>query len=152
MILTSFAAGFGYVFEDLNLLDWARPVGLSDFTDKERDILLRPLSNQPGTKFQYGTNIDWAGMLVARASDMSLEAFFQKNIFEPLGINSITLAPTSDMVSQLAYMHQRNQDGSLCLTDHLFRDPLINCDIPDSKNRFYSGGAGCFGKPIQYTS
>lgn len=106
--------------------------------------------NQPGTKFQYGVGMDWAGVLVERVSQMSLEKYFQKYILRPIGIDNITFFLTSEMINSLAYLHQRSQDGSLSVTDHLLRYPLLPCKANAEKDRFCMGGAGCFGKPIEF--
>src|SRR6267154_1373551 len=46
-----------------------------------------PLRHQPGEKFTYGLNSDVLGYVVEVVSGMNLDAFFQKRIFEPLGMN-----------------------------------------------------------------
>jgi CubicO group peptidase (beta-lactamase class C family) len=45
-----------------------------------------PLVHQPGERWLYHTGLDVAGVLVARASGMSLGAFQRERIFEPLGM------------------------------------------------------------------
>ncbi|KAE8374463.1 beta-lactamase family protein [Aspergillus bertholletiae] len=149
-MLLNHTSGFGYAFEDLKLRDWSRPAGLDDFSGHESDVLHRPLVNQPGTRFQYGTGLDWAGVLVERASSLSLEEYFQQFILRPLGIKSITFFPSAEMKMSLAYMHQRDKDGALSVTDHLYRYPLVPCRPGREKQRFCMGGAGCFGRPAEY--
>lgn len=133
----------------MKLRDWSRPVGLDDFSGIASDVLHRPLVNQPGECFQYGVSVDWAGVLVERVMGMSLEDYFQQYILRPLGINNITFFPTAGMVAELAYMHQRAKDGPLSVVDHLCRLPLLP-GKREEPNRFCMGGAGCFGKPIEY--
>lgn len=147
-MLHQLPAGFGYAFEDLKLRDWSRPVGIDDFSGDINDVLNRPLVNQPGTKFQYGVGVDWAGKLVERVTGLSLEEYFQAFIFTPLGIKNITFFPSEDMKSSMAYMHSRASDGTLSIRDHLYRRPLL----PDARQSraFCMGGGGCFGKPIEY--
>jgi CubicO group peptidase (beta-lactamase class C family) len=45
-----------------------------------------PLVHQPGERWLYHTGIDVAGVLIARASGMSLGEFQRERIFEPLGM------------------------------------------------------------------
>ncbi|CAG8931608.1 unnamed protein product [Penicillium salamii] len=148
-MLLNHTSGFGYAFEDFKLRDWSRPVGLDDFSGNVNDVLMRPLVNQPGTKFQYGVGVDWAGTLVERVSGISLEDYFQAFILKPLGIDNITFFPTPEMKRDLAYMHRRANDGSLSVIDHLYRTPLLP-RLEKEKDRFCMGGAGCFGKPVQF--
>ncbi|PYH85844.1 beta-lactamase family protein [Aspergillus uvarum CBS 121591] len=138
-MLLNHPSGFGYAFEDLKLLEWSRPVGLDDFSGNTHDVLHRPLVNQPGTKFQYG-----------RVTGISLEEYFQAFILRPLGVENITFCPTDDMKANPAYMHQRAKDGSLSVTDHLYRYPLLPCSPEEGGKRCCMGGAGCFGKPVEY--
>ncbi|CAG8000356.1 unnamed protein product [Penicillium olsonii] len=147
-MLLNNTSGFGYAFEDFNLRDWSRPIGMDDFSGNINDVLHRPLVNQPGTKFQYGVGVDWAGVLVERVSGMDLEQYFHTFILQPLGIERISFYPTAEMKSALAYMHRREKDGSLGVTDHLYRRPLL--PSKSEKSRFCMGGAGCFGTPIEY--
>ncbi len=39
---------------------------------------LTPLIFEPGTRWQYGTSMDWAGRLVEKVSGLTLEQYFQK--------------------------------------------------------------------------
>ena len=145
-------AGFGYAFEDLKLLEWSRPVGIDDFSGFVDDVLHVPLVNQPGTKFQYGVGLDWVGTIVERVSGFSLEDYFQMYILKPLGINDIAFFPSAKMKSNMAYMHCRAKDGSLNIRDHLYRRPLAtNGQRDDREKPFCMGGAGCFGKPMEYS-
>ena len=45
-----------------------------------------PLMFEPGKRWQYGQGLDWAGRLVESVSGMTLEEYFQKKIFQPLGM------------------------------------------------------------------
>jgi len=45
-----------------------------------------PLAHQPGETWDYGLSLDVLGYLVEIVSKMSLDEFFQKRIFEPLGM------------------------------------------------------------------
>ncbi|PLB49682.1 beta-lactamase family protein [Aspergillus steynii IBT 23096] len=149
-MLLNHTSGFGYAFEDLKLRDWSRPLGMDDFSGHEADVLHRPLVNQPGTTFQYGVGVDWAGRLVERVMGMSLEDYFQRYILRPIGIGSITFFPSPEMIDKLAYMHQRAPDGTLSVTDHIYRYPLLPCRPDEKDKRFCMGGAGCFGKPVEF--
>ena len=45
-----------------------------------------PLMFQPGTRWQYGQGVDWAGRLVETISGATLEDYFQQEIFRPLAM------------------------------------------------------------------
>jgi len=41
------------------LNDYYGAIGLEEFTGNEFDVLTQPLVNQPGSRWEYGINIDW---------------------------------------------------------------------------------------------
>ncbi len=82
---------------------------------------------------------------------MSLNDYFQKHIFQPLGITNISMFPNDDMKSRLAHMHARAPDGTLREREHLLRRPLI-VDGDDIGRTYNSAGAGCFAQPSEYCS
>lgn len=100
-------AGFGYSFFDSRLNDYYGQTGLDEFSGMSWDYLSQPLVNQPGEQWEYGINIDWAGQLVERVSGLRLNDYFQKHIFEPMGVKNINMFPTEEMKKQLAWMHAR---------------------------------------------
>ncbi|EEH39653.1 beta-lactamase family protein [Paracoccidioides lutzii Pb01] len=142
-------AGFGYSFFHKQLRDCNRPIGYDEFSGHIYDVL-QPLISQPGEGFEYGVNIDWAGIIVERITGVLLNDYFQKNIFEPLGLKNISMLPSEEMKANLAYMHSRNADGILMQRDHVYRRPLIANDKTETKGMLNSGGAGCFANPQDY--
>ncbi|KAL8641230.1 MAG: hypothetical protein Q9228_001947 [Teloschistes exilis] len=148
MLLTH-TAGFGYAFFNENIRQWGQPFGCDEFSGHENDILGQPLLFEPGTRWEYGVGIDWAGTVVERISGMSLNDYFQKNIFQPLGIENISFFPSAEMKTNLAHMHQRDANGKLRERDHLLRRPLI-VDGEDRAKTYNSAGAGCFSRPAEY--
>lgn len=98
----------------------------------------------------FKVNIDWAGVMVERVTGQSLNEYFHRNIFEPLGLNNISMFPSASMKEKLAYMNQRDAHGHLSSRDHLLRRPLIVQTAADRKSCFNSGGAGCFAQPQEY--
>ncbi|KAF2721836.1 beta-lactamase/transpeptidase-like protein [Polychaeton citri CBS 116435] len=151
-MLLSHTAGFGYEFFNPKLRDYGRPVGFDVFRANLQDILRMPLVNQPGSRWEYGINIDWAGLVLERATGIGLNDWIQQKIMQPLGLENINMFPTPQMKKHLAYMHQRwpGSDGKCEERDHLYRDPLIAETDQDRARVFNSGGAGCFAKPSEY--
>ncbi|KAH7067549.1 beta-lactamase/transpeptidase-like protein [Paraphoma chrysanthemicola] len=147
-MLLSHTAGFGYTFFNNELRDYSHPIGFDEFSGNIKDIL-QPLIRQPGEGWEYGVNIDFAGLALERSTGLSLNDYCHKNIFEPLGLKSISMFPTTDMKKRLALMHQRKSDGSLIGRDHLLRKPLV-VESADVKTVFNSAGAGAFSKPSDY--
>lgn len=53
----------------------------------------RPLAYEPGTKWQYGIGIDWAGRVVETLTGQTLEAFMQERIWSVLDMKTTTFHP-----------------------------------------------------------
>ncbi|TVY38846.1 Acyltransferase [Lachnellula occidentalis] len=148
-MLLNHTAGFGYAFFNEKLRDFSKPIGYDEFSGHSFDML-QPLVNQPGERWEYGINIDWAGVLVERVTGLSLNDYMQKNIMQPLGLKNISMFPSADMKSKLADMNFRNPNGKMSEYDHILRRPLIVETEDEVKSCFNSGGAGCFAKPQEY--
>ncbi|KAL2684510.1 hypothetical protein Neosp_005588 [[Neocosmospora] mangrovei] len=148
LITLKTSAGFGYAFEDDKLAEYTRPVGADDFSGEAVEIANRPLVNQPGEKFQYGISMDWVGVMIERVSGKSLDEYFKTNIFQPLGMDSVTFHPSEEAKANMAYMHRRSADEKLATTDHFYRRPLLA--YGEGNKAPCAGGHGCFGKPAEF--
>lgn len=58
--------------------------GSKEFIDKVSSL---PLLFEPGTKWHYSIAVDITGVIVERLSGLTLDKYFKKHIFEPLGMN-----------------------------------------------------------------
>jgi len=68
---------------------------------------------EPGTRWQYGTGVDFAGRLVESLSGMSLEDYFQAKIFRPLEMADTSFIVPQSRFDRLVTGYQRQSDGSL---------------------------------------
>ncbi|PKS05633.1 hypothetical protein jhhlp_008152 [Lomentospora prolificans] len=152
MLLTH-TAGFGYSFFNERLRDWGMPAGIDEFSGRVEDMMM-PLLFQPGEGWEYGVNIDWAGIALERVTGMTLNDYLQKNVIQPLGLKDMSMIPNASMKSRLAYMNFRESDGTLRPRDHLHRAPLVvnTEDKAEVARVFNSGGAGMFAKPQEYAT
>ncbi|KAL3478512.1 beta-lactamase/transpeptidase-like protein [Aspergillus californicus] len=148
MLLTH-TAGFGYTFMQAGLRDHGRPAGYNEFSGHFSDFK-QPLVNQPGEAWEYGINIDWAGIVLERLTGQSLNSYIGEHIFKPLGLTQISMLPSEQMKTKLAYMHQRDTAGRISQRDHLLRRPLI-VEGKEADSVFGSGGAGCYSTARDYT-
>ncbi|VVM06137.1 methyl acetate hydrolase [Methylacidimicrobium cyclopophantes] len=134
MLLTH-TAGFGYEFFNPIYFRLHRTKGQPATVTGSKASLLTPLLFEPGERWEYGTSMDWCGQVIEGATGRRLGEVFQTEIFEPLGIESTSFAPTAPMREKLAALHQRKPDGSLLPTDFaLPADPEVQM-----------GGHGLYG-------
>jgi len=64
-----------------------------------------PLAFEPGTKWDYGTGIDWLGQMVEAVSGQRIDAYCKEQIFDPLGMSDTRFELEGDMESRLAQAH-----------------------------------------------
>ena len=102
--LLTHTSGFAYDIWDERMFQYTKQAGLS---------LVGPLAFDPGTRWQYGTGVDWAGRLVEAVSGQTLEAYFERNIFEPLGMKDTKYSVPAEKFDRLVGGYQRQADGSL---------------------------------------
>jgi len=60
-----------------------------------------PLMHQPGERWQYQISNDVLGVLVARVTGQSFEAFLRERIFEPLGMKDTGFHVPADKIDRL---------------------------------------------------
>ncbi|KAK4508742.1 hypothetical protein PRZ48_002481 [Zasmidium cellare] len=149
--LLSHTSGFAYEFFNPKLRDYGRPIGFDVFHADVKDILRMPLVHHPGENWEYGIGIDWAGIVLERATGTGLNDWIQEHIMEPLGLKNINMFPTAEMKKNLAYMHQRWPGSQQSEErDHIYREPILAETDHEKKHVFHSGGAGAFAKPTEY--
>ncbi|CAK7222246.1 hypothetical protein SCUCBS95973_004778 [Sporothrix curviconia] len=150
-MLLAHTAGFGYSFFNERLRDWDLAAGVSEFSGRFEDMKT-PLLFQPGEGWEYGTNIDWAGVALERVTGLTLNDYMQKYILAPLGLANMNMIPTAEMRTKMVHCHSRGPDGVLRHRDHLHNAPLaVDLSNKEEISRiFCSGGAGMFAKPGEY--
>ena len=70
-----------------------------------------PLMFEPGTLWQYGQGVDWAGRLVEAVSGATLENYFQEKICRPLGMQDTSYILPAAKFDRLVSRYHR-EDGS----------------------------------------
>jgi methyl acetate hydrolase len=101
---------------------------------------LTPLIFEPGTRWQYGTSMDWAGRLVEAVSGLTLEQYMQRNIFQPLGMKDTTFIFPAEKAERLVSSSRRQPDGTLK------EDPR---GVPAAPKE-YNGGGGLYSTAPDY--
>jgi len=124
------------------------PNGLLLSTDIKKLAKL-PLMHQPGEKWTYGLNTDVLGYLVEVVSGQSLDEFFHKRIFEPLGMNDTYFYLPSSKYNRLVHLY-KEEDGKLTTQDEITQNGKFIVDYPKKPGTYYSGGAGLSSTALDY--
>lgn len=146
--LLTHTSGLCHDFFDPRMIKWRQsrgesPLGLSK---PVTEGCLHPLLFEPGSGWIYGSGLELAGLMVARANETTLEKYMRKNIFDVLGMDNTSFHPAqhNKMLERLMPLATRNADGEL--VNGLERDPTTAfMDAADDL-----GGTGLFGTAQDY--
>ena len=70
-----------------------------------------PLMYQPGERWLYNTSCDVLGVLIARVSGKSFEAFLRERLFDPLGMKDTAFSVPASQLDRLPDLYQFNRDS-----------------------------------------
>ncbi len=102
--LLTHTAGIAYAFVDPHV---------AKLDDGKKKLWEIPLVADPGERFTYGPSTMVLGEVVAKVSGSPLDEFFQKRIFEPLGMRDTGFTVPSAKADRVVTVHARNADGTL---------------------------------------
>jgi CubicO group peptidase (beta-lactamase class C family) len=119
-------------------------VGKILLADKMKILAKQPLFHQPGEKFTYGLNTDVLGYLVEVLSGMSLDDFFHKRIFEPLGMKDTYFYLPKEKYNRLAMLYTEDTatGRAVPMSARIGINGEFNRDYPASEGTYFSGGGG----------
>jgi len=141
--LLTHTAGFVYDTWNANMHRYAQLTGLPAARTGKLAALQAPLGYDPGTKWEYGINIDIAGRMVEVVSGLDLETYLQRHIFAPLGMTDTSFIQRPEWDSRLTTVHARQADGSL--------EPTATAAPPSAAEReFFPGGGGLYSTTGDY--
>jgi methyl acetate hydrolase len=138
--LMTHTAGFCYNMWNGDMVQYLEKTGLPAVTTCKNDALKLPLMTDPGTRWEYGINIDYVGKAVEAVSGKKLDAYLRDHVFNPLGMTDTAFKIGESQRQRLVAMHGRNPDGSLApMPFELEQDP-----------EFHMGGGGLYGTAGDY--
>jgi CubicO group peptidase (beta-lactamase class C family) len=138
--LLTHTAGFAYEIWRPDIARYQEATGTPGIISCTNAALTTPLLFDPGDRWEYGINIDWAGKMVEAASGQRLDAYLQQHILGPLGMRDTSFALSPSQKSRLAGVHQRDESGALAPIE--FALP----EVPE----FCMGGGGLYGTAGDY--
>ena len=140
--LLTHTAGFTYDFFNETYTRLANDQGQPWVVDASWKSIKTPLLFDPGERWEYGSNIDWAGMVVEGITGKRLGEVMRTRILDPLGMTDTAFTMTPSMQSRQATIHAReDRDGSLI--------PLNGVTLPQDPE-VHMGGHGLYGTASDY--
>jgi CubicO group peptidase (beta-lactamase class C family) len=123
--LLTHTAGFCYDMWNGDMVRYLEKTGIPPFRSGLNAAMKVPIMRDPGTRWEYGTNIDFVGKVVEAVSGERLDSFFRNHLLAPLGIVA---------------MHSRGAGGALTpIAFEIRQDP-----------EFFAGGGGLYGTAPDY--
>jgi CubicO group peptidase (beta-lactamase class C family) len=110
-------AGHGYFFLNADLGRYHEAAGVPTVMSGLKAALDAPLQSDPGTRWEYGINTDWLGLVVEELSGQRLDEYLADHVFAPLGMTATTFTPTQEQRAAMMPVHVRTPDGGLAVTD-----------------------------------
>jgi CubicO group peptidase (beta-lactamase class C family) len=151
--LLTHTAGIGYGAGPAESLYKAANVHMWYFADKAEPIATTidrlaalPFDAQPGEKYVYGFNTDILGVVVEKASGMSLDEFFRTRIFQPLKMVDTHFFLPPEKRDRLATVYSL-RDGQLVRAP---QEGMGQGAYVDGPRQCFSGGAGLLSTASDY--
>ena len=116
--LLTHTSGFGYAFLSPELAK------VADHYQTPLDRYLElPRLFEAGERWQYGVGIDFAGQIVEAISGKGLDTYLKEAVFDVLGMENTTFAPSPAQLARKAAIHARLPDGGLVPTEFALPPP-----------------------------
>jgi CubicO group peptidase (beta-lactamase class C family) len=138
--LLTHTAGYTYDIWNANTGRYEKYANLPGLITCKDDALKTPLAFDPGDRWEYGINIDFAGKMVEKVTGERLESYFHERIFGPLGMTDTSFKLSPSQRERLVAMHARGADGSL---------KPIDFEMPQEPE-FFMGGGGLYSTGPDY--
>jgi methyl acetate hydrolase len=138
--LLTHTAGFTYEVWDANTTRYVKASGMPSMSTGKIAALRMPLEFDPGTRWEYGINLDWVGRIVEAISNQPIDVYFREHILGPLGMKDTGFMTSDEQRARQAIVHQRQTDGSLT------PQPLETRQTPE----FFSGGGALYSTAPDY--
>ncbi|GAC1413315.1 MAG: serine hydrolase domain-containing protein [Candidatus Velthaea sp.] len=126
-------AGFGYDFFNHDLIKYGEKKNVPSVVSSTMASLRSVLLFDPGERWEYGSNIDWAGKVVEGVTGKRLGDVMRERIFEPLGMHDTGFKISPAMRPRRATIHHRGTDGKMA--------PAPELELPQEPEQHMGGHA-----------
>jgi CubicO group peptidase (beta-lactamase class C family) len=137
--LLTHTAGFSYEMWNADIGKYMQHAGIPGVITCQNAALRTPLVFDPGERWEYGINIDWAGKVVEVVSGKTLDAYLRDHLFTPLGMQDTGFKLRPDQQARLVGMHARTPEGLQPIPFEIPQEP-----------EFHMGGGGLYSTAADY--
>jgi len=114
--------------------------------DSAKRLAKLPLNFHPGDAWEYGPATNVVGDLVEAISGMTLDEFFQKRIFEPLGMPDSHFYLPEDKLDRFAANYRPDEDGKI----ELVEAPTADSRFVREPHVYFAGAGGMVSTAADY--
>ncbi len=156
--LLTHTSGIGYGFTDkttgaiyakAKLTDLATTQKMT-IADEVKILATLPLLHEPGAKFTYGLNTDVLGYLVEVLSGMNLSDFFEKRIFQPIGMTDTHFFRPETDEARIVNMFGENKEGTIFKYAPETNEAKRMTFPTQGAKTYFSGGSGLTSTALDY--
>lgn len=137
--LLTHSSGFVYDMWNADMSRYLEVTGTPGIISCTNAALDLPLVFDPGSAWDYGIGIDWAGKAVEAVTGKPLGAYLADKLFGPLGMRDTGFRIRDDQRARLARVHARTPEGVTA----------IDFEIPQAPE-FEMGGGGLYSTVGDY--
>jgi len=137
--LLTHTSGYAYNIWNDDIDRYLEVTGTPSITTCTNAALSIPLASDPGTKWEYGISIDWAGKAVEAVSGQTLDRYMTDNLLAPLGMTDTGFRIGTTQRQRLAKVHVHGETGFVSTDTELPQDP-----------EFHMGGGGLYSTVGDY--
>ena len=138
--LLTHTSGCGYWFDNPDVLRYHRVTGVPDPLSGSAEMLRVPRLFEAGERWEYGTSVDWLGLVVEKVAGADLDTHLRTQICEPLGMLDTTFDPGDAQRHRLMAIHDARAGEPLRLS---------SIALPE-KQEIWSGGGGLYSTAGDY--
>jgi CubicO group peptidase (beta-lactamase class C family) len=138
--LLTHTAGYAYDVWNPELARFYQATGLPPARTGRLKALEAPLASDPGTRWEYGINIDWVGRIIEAVSGQDLNDYLRAQVFDPLGMHDSGFLLRPEQDARRVPTHARGADGGLTPL------PIDPPRVPE----FFNGGGGLYSTARDY--
>ncbi len=140
--LATHTSGLVYGFWDRDITHFLEESGVPPIVSGLRASLQCPLAFDPGQRWQYGSGIDWLGLVVEAIDGRRIDRFCREEIFNPLRMVDTRFELEGDMGNRLVPMCGRSVDGGFS---------AVPIDVgPPAQPEFYGMGHALYSTASDY--
>jgi len=138
--LITHTAGASYWFWNADIVKWEAATGVPNVLSGRGEIFKAPLIADPGTRFEYGINIDWLGRVIEAVTGVGLDEAVRRGVTEPLGMDQTAFLMSDAQRANSVPVHLQSDNGAWVASEIEL----------NQRPEYWSGGHGLYSTPRDY--